>query len=109
MNVNELKQHCRQISEEIIEFLADRETSAPKVTLAPHPWQATNFEKLRHVAETLSLYQERFSAKVRELSEALRQEGYRDAEFEALLKQQPDPRSLRAIAEKLKGLSGHLE
>jgi len=38
MDVNALKQHCRQISEEILEFLADRETSAPKVTPTPNPW-----------------------------------------------------------------------
>jgi len=63
MDVNALKQHCRQISEEILEFLADRETSAPKVTPTPKPWQATNFEKLRHDAETLALAQERFSSK----------------------------------------------
>ena len=109
MNVNELKQQCQRITAEILEFLDDRERSAPKGAPTPHPWQATNFEKLRYGAETLALYQERFSAKVRELSEALRQEGYCDAEFEALLRQPPDPRGLRIIAEKLGGLSGHLE
>jgi len=30
MDVNTLKQHGRQISEKILEFLADRETSVPK-------------------------------------------------------------------------------
>ncbi len=106
MDVNALKQHCRQISEEILEFLADRETSAPKVTLTPNPWQATNFEKLRHDAETLALAQERFSSKVMELSAALRQEGYGDAEFETLLRQPPNPTSLRNIAENLRAWGG---
>jgi hypothetical protein len=106
MDVNTLKQHCRQISEEILEFLADRETSAPKVTPTPKPWQATNFEKLRHDAETLALAQERFSSKIMELSVALRQEGSCDAEFEALLRQPPNPTSLRNIAENLQAWGG---
>ncbi len=105
MDVNALKQHGRQISEKILEFLADRETSVPKVTPTPNPWQATNFEKLRHDAESLALAQERFSSKVMELSAALRQEGYCDAEFEALLTQPPNQTSLRNIAEKLRALS----
>ena len=73
-------QQCqRRITAEILEFLHDRDRSAPKGTPTPHPWQATNYEKFRYGAETLALYQERFSAKVMELSEAFRQEGYHDA------------------------------
>jgi len=107
MDVNALKQHGRQISEKILEFLADRETSVPKVTPTPNPWQATNFEKLRHDAETLALAQERFSSKVMmELSAALRQEGYCDAEFETLLRQPLNPTSLRNIAENLRAWGG---
>ena len=109
MDVNALKQHCRQISEEILEFLANRETSAPKVTPTPNLWQATNFEKLRRDAETLALAQERFSSRVMELSAALRQEGYCDAEFEALLRQPPNQTSLRNIAENLRAWGGTQE
>jgi len=107
--MNTLKQECRRITEEILKFLDDRNRSEPKGTPTPNPWQATNFEKLRHGAETLALYQERFSAKVMELSAALRQEGYCDAEFEALLRPPPNPVSLRNIAEKLRALSGTQE
>ena len=108
MSATDLKQQCLQTSYEIQQFLDGRKKSAPAVVPTTTPWHASNLEKVRYNAETLGLYQARFSAKVIELAEALQGRGCSQAEFEAVLRQPLSQGTMKTIAEKLRVVAEQL-
>jgi hypothetical protein len=108
MSATDLKQQCRQTSHEIQQFLDDRKKSAPSVVPASSPWHGSNLEKARYAAETVELYQVRFSARVTALSEALQGRGCSDSEFEAVLRQPLSQAVMKTVAEKLRVVAEQL-
>ncbi len=107
MSATDLKQQCRQTSHEIQQFLDDRNKSAPAVVPTSTPWHVGNLEKVRYNAETLDLYQARFSARVTGLSEALQGKSCSE-EFEAVLRQPLSQAAIKTIVEKLRVVAEQL-
>ena len=107
MSATDLKQQCRQTSHEIQQFLDDRNKSAPAVVPTSTPWHVGNLEKVRYNAETLDLYQARFSARVTGLSKALQGKGCSE-EFEAVLRQPLSQAAIKTIVEKLRVVAEQL-
>ena len=108
MSATDLKQQCRQTSHEIQQFLDDRNKSAPAVVPTSSPWHGSSLEKARYAAETVELYQARFTARVTELSEALQGRGCSEPEFEAVLRQPLSQARMKTIAEKLRVVAEQL-
>lgn len=99
-----LKQVCQQLSQDMLQFLIDRQRLKPDLTPTRKQWRKQSSDHTRHIQETVALYHQRFGARVVSLYEHLKERGYHDKQADRLYEHPTNELGIRELAQRLGAL-----
>lgn len=103
-----LQRECRHLSQEILQFLSDRQRAEPDLPSSKRDWHKRTNESIRCHQETVSLYHQRFGARVIALYETLKEIGHSDSELDFFYEHPTNALGIREVGQRLGALGERL-
>jgi len=103
-----LKERAKELSKEILEFLADRERSAPRLP-QKETWNIDTELMLRHLKETMNQYSIKFASRVITIRNEFSSLGLIDEELDKFYEHPTNFIGIRIIGERLGALAEQLK
>ena len=107
-NTADLKNRGEILSHEILEFLADRERSSPRLPNSA-TWKLDTEMMLRHSKETLNQYSIKFASRIISIRNELSSKGIIDEELEKFYEHPTNNIGIRTVGERIGSLSEKLQ
>ncbi len=105
-----LKNKALLLSKEILLFLGERQANEPESVVDRMLSWDRDFDKpIKYSQETMSIYSERFGARVNEMRNAFAREGLKDEQLDRFFEHPTNPTSIRIIGERIGALAEQLK
>lgn len=104
----ELKRECERVSQDMLQFMVDREAAQPDLPMGKRNWNLQTNDLIRHSQLSVSLFHQRFGAKMVWLRDELSKREYDVSELDRYANFAVNPFAMREVAQRLGAIAEQL-